>query len=99
MSLANLTWKHVELHTGTINVLTKKTSRRQILPIAEPLSRHLQTLAGDTHENVIQVAELGIEAPVPTDVCASVKLLRNALTPTSELRIGGSAASSKSVVE
>ncbi len=44
---ANLTWENVELHTGTINVLTEKTKRRQVLPIAEPLSRHLQTLAGD----------------------------------------------------
>ncbi|MDR3413597.1 MAG: site-specific integrase, partial [Formivibrio sp.] len=44
---ANLTWQNIELHTGTINVLTEKTKRRQVLPIAEPLSRHLQTLAGD----------------------------------------------------
>jgi integrase len=44
---ANLTWRNVELHTGTINVLTEKTSRRQVLPIAEPLARHLHTLAGD----------------------------------------------------
>ncbi|MGD0252109.1 MAG: tyrosine-type recombinase/integrase [Verrucomicrobiota bacterium] len=44
---ANLTWQNVELHTGTINVLTEKTKRRQVLPIAEPLNRHLQKLAGD----------------------------------------------------
>ena len=44
---ANLTWQNVELHKGIINVLTKKTGRRQILPIADPLSRHLQTIAGD----------------------------------------------------
>lgn len=44
---ANLTWQNVELHTNTINVLTEKTNRRQVLPIADPLSRHLQTLAGD----------------------------------------------------
>lgn len=44
---ANLNWQNIELHTGTINVLTEKTGRRQILPIAEPLNRHLQTLAGD----------------------------------------------------
>jgi integrase len=44
---ANLTWQNVELHTGTINVVTEKTSRRQVLPIAEPLARHLNTLAGD----------------------------------------------------
>lgn len=44
---ANLTWQNIELHTGTINVLTEKTNRRQVLPIAESLNRHLQTLAGD----------------------------------------------------
>jgi integrase len=44
---ANLTWQNVELHNGIINVLTKKTGRRQILPIADTLSRHLQTIAGD----------------------------------------------------
>lgn len=44
---ANLTWQNIELHTGTINVLTEKTKRRQVLPLAEPLSRHLQKLAGD----------------------------------------------------
>lgn len=44
---ANLTWRNVELHTGTINVVTKKTDRRQVLPIAEPLARQLHTLAGD----------------------------------------------------
>jgi integrase len=44
---ANLTWRNVELHTSTINVLTEKTSRRQVLPIAEPLARQLSTLAGD----------------------------------------------------
>ena len=44
---ANLTWQNIELHTGTINVLTEKTKRRQVLPIAEPLNRQLQKLAGD----------------------------------------------------
>jgi integrase len=44
---ANLTWQQIELHTGTINVVTEKTKRRQVLPIAEPLARHLHTMAGD----------------------------------------------------
>src|ERR1043166_769220 len=44
---ANLTWQNIELHTGTINVKTEKTERRQVLPIAEPLSKHLSKLAGD----------------------------------------------------
>ena len=44
---ANLTWQNIELQDATLNVQTEKTGRRQILPIAEPLNRHLQTLAGD----------------------------------------------------
>lgn len=44
---ASLTWRNIELHTSTINVVTEKTSRRQVLPIADPLARHLNTLAGD----------------------------------------------------
>ena len=44
---ANLTWRNVELHTGTLNVQTQKTGRRQVLPIAEPLARHLSGMAGD----------------------------------------------------
>jgi len=44
---ANLTWREVELHTGTIGITTQKTGRRQVLPIAEPLAKHLGTLAGD----------------------------------------------------
>jgi len=44
---ANLTWRNVELHTNTLNVITEKTERRQVLQLAEPLARHLSTLAGD----------------------------------------------------
>ncbi len=44
---ANLTWRNVELHTDTLNVLTEKTKRRQVLPLAEPLARHLSGMAGD----------------------------------------------------
>jgi integrase len=44
---ANLTWRNVELHTDTLNVQTEKTGRQQVLPIAEPLSRHLSSMAGD----------------------------------------------------
>jgi integrase len=44
---ANLTWRNVELHTSTLNVQTQKTGRRQVLPIAEPLARHLSGMAGD----------------------------------------------------
>jgi integrase len=44
---ATLTWANVDLHTGNLNVLTEKTDRRQILPVAEPLEHHLETIAGD----------------------------------------------------
>ena len=44
---ANLTWRNVELHTGTLNVQTEKTGRQQVLPIAEPLTKHLSGMAGD----------------------------------------------------
>ncbi len=44
---ANLTWRNIELHTNTLNVLTEKTGRRQVLPLAEPLARHLSGMAGD----------------------------------------------------
>jgi integrase len=44
---ATLTWANVDLHTGSLNVLTEKTNRRQVLPIAEPLARHLEGIAGD----------------------------------------------------
>ena len=44
---ANLTWQNVDLHTVSLNVLTEKTGRRQILPLAEPLARHFGEIAGD----------------------------------------------------
>ncbi|MEI8290379.1 MAG: tyrosine-type recombinase/integrase [Verrucomicrobiota bacterium] len=44
---ANLTWRNIELHTNTLNVVTEKTGRRQVLQLAEPLARHLSTIAGD----------------------------------------------------
>lgn len=44
---ANLTWEKIDLLSATINLSTMKTERRQDIPIAEPLARHLATLAGD----------------------------------------------------
>jgi integrase len=44
---AGLSWRNVELHTNTINVKTAKTGRQQDLPIAEPLAKHLSSMAGD----------------------------------------------------
>jgi integrase len=44
---ANLTWESVDLLNATIELTTMKTGRRQDIPIAEPLARHLSALAGD----------------------------------------------------
>lgn len=44
---ANLTWEKIDLLGGSIALTTMKTDRHQGIPIAEPLSRHLSTLAGD----------------------------------------------------
>ncbi len=44
---ATLTWTNVDLQTASLNVLTEKTDRRQVLPISEPLARHFETIAGD----------------------------------------------------
>ena len=44
---ANLTWKRISLLEASINLATQKTGRKQDLPIAEPLLKHLNTLAGD----------------------------------------------------
>lgn len=50
---ANLTWRNVELHTNTLNVQTEKTDRRQVLPLAEPLARHLSGMAGDDPDGAL----------------------------------------------
>jgi len=42
--IAKLTWGHVDLKHGEINLVTNKTKRRQCLPIAKPLLRYLETL-------------------------------------------------------
>jgi integrase len=44
---AGLTWAHVDLLAGQISISTQKTGRRVIVPMAEPLAKHLATLAGD----------------------------------------------------
>jgi len=61
---ANLTWQNIELQNGTLNVQTEKTGRRQILPLAEPLSRHLQTLAGDNPDAPICPSLCGKATPL-----------------------------------
>jgi len=44
---ANLTWEQIDLVGNEISLTTEKTDRDQSIPIAEPLARHLATLAGD----------------------------------------------------
>lgn len=44
---AALTWRHVDLHKGTITLTTGKTSRNQDIPIAAALAKHLESIAGD----------------------------------------------------
>ncbi|HWZ95014.1 MAG TPA: site-specific integrase [Opitutaceae bacterium] len=46
--IASLTWANVDLDRGEFRFATSKTGRRQVIPIARPLRRHLETLpAGD----------------------------------------------------
>ncbi|MEQ2010347.1 MAG: site-specific integrase [Limisphaerales bacterium] len=44
---ARLTWQEVDLLQSFISLRTQKTGREQVIPIAEPLAKHLATLAGD----------------------------------------------------
>jgi integrase len=46
--VATLTWANLDLQREELRVLTSKTNRRQILPLAQPLLKHLTGLpAGD----------------------------------------------------
>lgn len=46
--IASLTWANVDLQRDEFRFATSKTGRRQVIPIARPLRRHLETLsAGD----------------------------------------------------
>ena len=46
--LASLTWQNVDLQRAELHLVTGKTGRRQIIPLAPPLLRHIDTLpAGD----------------------------------------------------
>ena len=59
---ANLTWRNIELHTNTLNVLTGKTKRRQVLQLAEPLALHLSTMAEDNPDAALCPALYGKNA-------------------------------------
>jgi len=60
---AYLTWRNVELHTNTLNVETEKTGRRQVIPLAEPLARHLSNMAGDNPDAPLCPALYGKPKP------------------------------------
>ena len=46
--LAGLTWQNVDLQRGELCFVTDKTGRQQIIPLAAPVLRHIETLpAGD----------------------------------------------------
>jgi integrase len=46
--IASLTWSNVDLERDEFRFATSKTGRRQVIPIARPLRRHIETLpAGD----------------------------------------------------
>ncbi len=46
--LARLTWQNIDLQRDEIRLVSNKTGRQQIIPIASPLRRHLEGLrAGD----------------------------------------------------
>jgi len=48
MDVATLTWQNVDLERGEISFVTRKTGRRQIIPLAAPLQKYLLSLpAGD----------------------------------------------------
>lgn len=56
---ANLTWRHVDLHTASLTVTTRKTGRVQVLPLADPLNAHLEKMAGDDPDAPLCPALLG----------------------------------------
>lgn len=46
--LSSLTWQNIDTKTGEIRLVTRKTGRTQLIPIADPLRLHIGTMeAGD----------------------------------------------------
>jgi integrase len=43
--IASLTWSNVDLEKGELRLRTQKTDRLLVLPLAEPLQRHLESVA------------------------------------------------------
>lgn len=48
--LALLSWNNIDLARGEIRLVTKKTGRRLLIPIAEPLAEHIATLPASDSE-------------------------------------------------
>jgi integrase len=42
--IASLTWSNVDLEKGELRLTTRKTGKRLVLPLAGPLSRHLEAI-------------------------------------------------------
>jgi integrase len=49
--IATLTWQNVDLQRQELRLLTEKTSRRQIIPLAQPLLRYAETLPSSDKPN------------------------------------------------
>lgn len=42
--IATLTWQNIDLEQNELRLVTNKTGRRQIIPLASPLLRHIESL-------------------------------------------------------
>jgi integrase len=61
--LAGLTWQNVDLQRGELRLVTGKTGRRMILPLAKPLRDHLERLpAGDDPKAPLHPRMAGVVA-------------------------------------
>ena len=49
--IARLTWNNIDLKRGEIRIVTQKTGRRQLLPIAAPLLTHIESLTVSDDRN------------------------------------------------
>lgn len=55
--LAALTWENIDLARGEIRLLTRKTGRRMVIPMAKPLREHVESLpVGDNPAQPIHPA-------------------------------------------
>jgi integrase len=45
--IASLTWSNIDLEKGELRLVTAKTGKRLLIPLAAPLARHLEALASN----------------------------------------------------